>query len=431
MDKKQIKFGTDGIRGKVGEELTPEIAYGLGWALGNISERPILVGRDTRRSGDMLMSAIVAGILATGTDVVNVGIVSTPILIYASYIKKFSYAVMITASHNPSSDNGIKVIGPNGLKIDKKIQEYIEESIYVEHKCVSTCGRVINNRVLIDEYISHILSKTSIKLDGLKVVLDVANGSNYRIAPEVMIKKGIQTFVFNNNPDGININEKCGSNHIEYIIEELKNKSIDFDLGFSYDGDGDRVIAFLSDGTVIDGDRILYFLAIISNQDKLTMTVMSELGIISDLKEIGVDVSLSEVGDSKVIESMIKNGCRFGGEKSGHIIDLEYLPSGDGLYISLLLLGLYQEDKSLFLSLLNSITHTYRFEKNIYCKNCFNIERSKLERIKMNYISEELNLVIRPSGTEPYIRIMIQGFDEKKVIDCSKTIELEIERLVR
>lgn len=431
MDKKQIRFGTDGIRGKVGEELTPEIAYGLGWALGNISEQPVLVGRDTRRSGDMLMSAVVSGILSTGTDVINVGIVATPVLIYGCYSKKASYAVMITASHNPSSDNGIKVIGPNGLKVDKKIQEYLEGHIYGEHHCSSNCGRVINNKTLVDEYISNVSNRTSSSLEGLKVVLDVANGSNYRIAPEVMINKGIQTYVFNNNPDGMNINEKCGSNHIEYIVEKLKSKSIRYDLGFSYDGDGDRVIAFFPDGSILDGDRILYLIACLNDVKKLTMTIMSELGVVSALKDRGVKVSYSDVGDLKVLETMIKNEHRFGGEKSGHIIDLNYLPSGDGLYISLLLLELYKTHRSSMKSLLEAINHTYRIEKNVSCNDCSKVSKSELERVKDKYSDKELNLVIRPSGTEPYIRIMIQGLDEKAVLKCSKAVIEEIERLVR
>lgn len=426
-------FGTDGVRGIANQDLTPELAYKLGRAGASVltegMKKPrIVVAKDTRISGDLLESALIAGLLSVGAQALCVGVVSTPAVAILTRYYGADAGVMISASHNPVEYNGIKFFNKDGYKLSDELEDQIER-IVMDQNALSILprpiGKDIGHKIVIDDagdvYINYLKNIFNIRLDNLKVAVDCANGSNYKIAPQLLKDLGAQVFAINNHPDGTNINLECGSTHIhrlrDYVLE------IGADIGLAFDGDADRLIAVDERGEVIDGDRIMVICAL-SMKEKGTLknntvvaTVMSNMGLDIALKNHGINVVKTKVGDRYVLEEMLKNNYIIGGEQSGHLIFLEHNTTGDGLITALNLLSVMVEKKQP-LSLLADAMKVYpqvivnarvdNDKKHGYAEDIEIIEKIKnLEEM----LNGEGRVLIRPSGTEPLIRVMLEGKD--------------------
>ena len=446
-------FGTDGIRRIANTELTPELVYKVAkagaYVLAKHSEHAptILIGRDTRLSGTLIESAMTAGFLSYGANVKLLGVMPTPAVAYLTKKTKADASVVKSASHNTFEFNGVKYFSNKGMKISDEIEEEIEE--------VMDSGKIeelnaVHNKIgisedateLIDEYIflfRKIFEDDIEKYlrDDFVVGLDVANGATYKVAEEVFKKIGINYKIINNNPDGININDNCGSTHLENLKKFVLDNKLS--LGIAYDGDGDRCLAIDEKGNVIDGDMLL---ALFSkhlkekgklNKDTLVATIMSNLGLNKYTEENNVNLKQTKVGDRYVLEEMLKNGYNLGGEQSGHIIMLDYNPTGDGILTSLMLIQILLENNKPVSELCN-IMHVYpqvlinakvnNNRKNEY-ENDEDIQKM-IEDIKAEFLNDG-RVVIRPSGTEPLIRVMIEGKDIEKITLKAKELANLIE----
>ena len=343
-------FGTDGVRGVANKELTPELAFNLGKAgthvLKKDNERPVVViGKDTRVSGDMLESALTAGILAVGGNVIRAGVIPTPAIAYLAKYYKADAGIVISASHNTFEYNGIKFFNGEGYKLDDDIEEEIEDIIISSidvnsHITGELIGRCLDaSEDAAELYAAHLLETVDFRLDGIKVALDCANGASYRIAPKVYEALGAEVIVTGNEPNGININDGCGSTHPEKLSVLVQKTGAH--VGLAFDGDADRLIVVDEKGNVIDGDRVIAICARMLKEqgrlaeNKATVTVMSNIGFHKAMEESGIDVDVTGVGDRYVLEQMLKSGCVIGGEQSGHIIFREYTTTGDGILSSL------------------------------------------------------------------------------------------------
>ena len=429
-------FGTDGVRGIANKELTCELAFDLGragaYVLTETKQKPkILIGKDTRISCDMLESALCAGLTSVGADVYLAGVVTTPAIAYLVKSQGFDAGVMISASHNPYEFNGIKFFNSQGFKLSDQIEDRIEDIILnkkwdeVPHAQFDAIGRV--NRVDLkknyQEYLKSTLNGANFR--GLKIVIDCANGAAYKIAPEVFKELGAEIVVINNQPDGTNINKNCGSTHLKALQEEVvKNKA---DFGIAYDGDADRTLFVDEESNIVDGDKIMLLLAQnLKQQGKLqrntlVVTVMSNMGLFVAAKELGIELEVTKVGDRYVLEKMLEGGYSIGGEQSGHIILLDYATTGDGILTSLQLTKLIKE-RGKKLSELAKIMKVYpqvlvnakveNGKKDLYLKDPVILETIKKVEEKLNGRGRVL---IRPSGTEPLVRVMIEGEDYEEI----------------
>ena len=449
-------FGTDGIRRIANTELSPELVYKVAkagaYVLSKHSDhRPtILIGRDTRISGTLIESAMTAGFLSYGANVKLLGVTSTPSVAYLTKKLNADASVVISASHNTYEFNGVKYFSNKGMKIPDEIEQEIEE-IMDSDKLEELTAK--NDKIGISEYKEEYLEeyinfienifkddiKSNLKSD-FKVGIDVANGATYMLAERIFKDLGINYEIINNNPDGININENCGSTHLEGLKELVVNHKLD--LGIAYDGDGDRCLAIDEKGNVIDGD---IFLAITSKYLKekellknntIVATVMSNLGLKKYAEINGLELKQTKVGDRYVLEEMLKNGYNLGGEQSGHIIFLDYNPTGDGILSSLMLIKILLEKKSKA-SVLEEIINIYpQVLVNAKVSSDKKYEYDKDEEIKskIEMLEKEFEgngrVLIRPSGTEPLVRVMIEGQDEEyiktKAEDLAKFIEQKL-----
>lgn len=426
-------FGTDGVRGVANKELTPTLAFKIGKAaafvLGNEEKRPVFViGRDTRISGDMLENALTAGILSVGGDVIKLGVIPTPAVAYLVRYYEADAGVVISASHNSFEYNGIKLFNGKGFKLDDGIEADIEAVILGEKEVDS--GSFVGEKLgvcheddasAIKLYTDFLLATIDKKLDGIKVVLDTANGASFETAHLVYEALGAEVVLINNEPDGININNNCGSTH----PEGLQRKVIEFgaDIGFAYDGDADRLIVVDEKGQIIDGDRVLAICGkYLKNNnklpgDKITATVMSNIGLHKHLDAEGIGIDVTKVGDRYVLESMLKTGSALGGEQSGHMIFLEHTTTGDGVLSSLQFMKAYLESGKKPSELRDEIKIYPQALVNAKIKNETKEAALADEEIK-NFIAEieekvsgTGRVLIRPSGTEPLIRVMLEGED--------------------
>lgn len=429
-------FGTDGVRGIANKELTCELAFDLGragaYVLAETKQKPkILIGKDTRISCDMLEAALCAGLTSVGADVYLAGVVTTPAIAHLVKSLGFDAGVMISASHNPYEFNGIKFFNSQGFKLSDQIEEKIEDIILnkkwdeVPHAQFDAIGRV--NRVDLkkdyQEYLKSTLNGASFK--GLKIVIDCANGAAYKIAPEVFEELGAEVVVINNQPDGTNINKECGSTHLRMLQQEVvKNKA---DFGIAYDGDADRTLFVDEEGNIVDGDKIMLLLAQNLKQrgrlknDTLVVTVMSNMGLFVAAKELGIELEVTKVGDRYVLEKMLEGGYSIGGEQSGHIILLDFATTGDGILTSLQLTKLIKESGKK-LSEIAKIMKVYpqvlvnakveNGKKDLYSKDPVILEAIKKVEEKLN---GKGRVLIRPSGTEPLVRVMIEGEDYEEI----------------
>ena len=436
-------FGTDGVRGVANSELTPELAFALGKAgahvLSKSKGRPtILIGTDTRISADMLESALAAGILAVGADVITVVVMPTPAVAYLVRHYKADAGVVISASHNPFEYNGIKFFNGEGFKLDDAVEDEIEDIIIrnIEVNKYIT-GDQLGRHVIADEdaaqkYIDFLVASTPMDLHGIKLVLDCANGASYAIAGKVYEALGADVVVIGDNPNGLNINDGCGSTHPERLCEMVVQEGAF--MGMAYDGDADRLIAVDEKGRIIDGDKVICICAAMLKKegrlkdDLVTATVMSNIGFHKHLESIGCKVEVTGVGDRYVLESMLKTGGVIGGEQSGHIIFLDKTTTGDGILSSLQLLNAVLQSGKPASALSDEITIYPQVLKNAKVKNenknKYQTDQEVQEAIRGVEAQMEGSgrVLIRPSGTEPLVRVMLEGEDMEQITDLAEDL---------
>ncbi|WP_425805191.1 phosphoglucosamine mutase [Desulfitobacterium sp. Sab5] len=425
-------FGTDGVRGVANKGLTPNLAFHLGQAGAYVlsKEHPhprIIIGKDTRISGDMLEAALIAGICSVGADVLRVGVLPTPGIAFLTRTLDVSAGVVISASHNPVQDNGIKFFSSTGYKLPDAIEDEIEGILLSEEKpweapIGGEVGRVIEIHDAERRYMNF-LKNTVGRLDGLKVVLDTANGAASHVGPKLLKELGIEVIPICNQPDGVNINAACGSTHPETLQKAvLEHKA---DLGLANDGDADRLIAVDENGRVVDGDFIMVICALALKakgklaKNALVVTVMSNLGLHIALKNAGIQIFETQVGDRYVMEELLRTGAKLGGEQSGHIIFLEHNTTGDGLLTALQLLSVMKEQGK---SLSALAAQMQRLPQVLINARVQNKEKSmnhpevlkKVEEVK-KILGDSGRILVRPSGTEPLVRVMVEGQDQNQL----------------
>ncbi len=428
-------FGTDGVRGIANTELTSEIAYGLGragaYVLTEGTHKPkILVAKDTRISGDMLEAALVSGILSVGAEAVILGVVPTPAVAHLIREYNADAGIMISASHNPVEYNGIKFFDNKGYKLPDELEDEIQRVIESGFEGVpSPTGHLLGRSHIevgaLNEYIDYALSTVAVDLKGLKVALDCANGACYKAAVKAFRELGAEVYVINDNPDGTNINEKCGSTHPEELQEYVVKKNCD--LGFAFDGDADRCLAVDEKGNLINGDFILMLCAKYLKdlgklkEDTLVVTVMSNLGLDIACKEENIKTIKTKVGDRYVLEEMLKEGYVLGGEQSGHIIFLDYNTTGDGLVTALQVAAIRKKSGKTLSELAGIMEELPQVLVNAKVpndkKNIYLEDEEIVKEIKR--IEETLDgkgrVLIRPSGTEPLVRVMLEGKNQEEI----------------
>lgn len=445
-------FGTDGVRGIANKELTPELAFNLGkagaYVLKKENEKPIVViGKDTRISGDMLENALAAGILAVGGNVIKAGIIPTPAVAYLAKHYNADAGIVISASHNTFEYNGIKFFNGNGYKLDDLLEEKIEDIIissinvnsHITGDKIGKCLEAEENATGL--YVKHLLDTVDYSLRGKKIVLDCANGAAFQIAEKIYRELGAEVIVIGNQPNGVNINDGCGSTHPERMAETVKMSGAD--IGLAFDGDADRLIVADEQGKVIDGDRVIAICARMLKtegrlaQNKVTATVMSNIGFHKAMEESGIEVDVTGVGDRYVLEQMLKTGCVIGGEQSGHIIFREYTTTGDGILSSLQFIkavlssGKKPSELAAEVEIFPQVLVNARIN-NDYKKTYMNDPEiadaiSEIEKT----MDGSGRVLIRPSGTEPLVRVMLEGEDEKELFDMARQLADLIERKLK
>jgi len=426
-------FGTDGVRGVANKELSPELAFRIGRAgahiLGRMSmNNGVVIGRDTRISGDMLEAALVAGICSAGINVLKVGIMPTPAIAYLTRELKAAAGVVISASHNPVADNGIKFFGATGYKLSDEVEAEIEALVMdgcagVPSPTGRKIGRVFAVSDADDRYVAFARRTVDTDLKGLKVVVDCANGAACRVAPRVLNELGAEVIPLYNQPDGVNINDGCGSTNLAALQEAVVSHGAD--LGLAHDGDADRVIAVDAGGRVVDGDQIMVACARrlkeqgLLTKNTIVVTVMSNLGLHLAMREMGIQVLETKVGDRYVLEEMLRTGARLGGEQSGHILFLDYCTTGDGIITALQLLSAVKESGRTLEQLAAQMERLPQLLENVPVKDKNLVMASPvLERAireQERRLGGEGRILVRPSGTEPLVRVMAEGRDMAKL----------------
>ncbi|SFR05256.1 phosphoglucosamine mutase [Desulfoscipio geothermicus] len=422
-------FGTDGVRGIANRDLTPELAYKLGragahvLAAGNAPGR-IVVGRDTRISGDMLEAALSAGICSTGVDVLSVGVIPTPAVAVLTRKLDAAAGVVISASHNPVEDNGIKFFGPSGYKLTDDKEQQIEGLLSGSGGGIATpvgagVGRIYRVLDADDRYAAFLKGTISGDLAGMKIVVDCANGAAYRVAPRVLRELGADVTPIFNTPDGVNINDGCGSTHPEKLQQAVVESGAD--LGLAHDGDADRLIAVDHRGNLVDGDQIMVICARhLKAQNRLpkntvVVTVMSNLGLHLAMREAGIDVLQTKVGDRYVLEELLHTGAVFGGEQSGHILFLDHSPTGDGVLTALQLLAVVKSSGRSLAELAGRMERLPQLLKNVRVADKHRVMTSPVLAQRIAEMEKRLagqgRILVRPSGTESLVRVMAEGRD--------------------
>ena len=445
-------FGPDGVRGVANKELTPELAFNLGkagtYVLKAKNKRPVVViGKDTRISGDMLESALEAGILAVGGNVIKLGVIPTPAVAYLARYYNADAGIVISASHNTFEYNGIKFFNGDGYKLDDILEEKIEDLIISSvdvnsHITGELVGRCLEgSEDAADLYVKHLLETVDFRLDGVKVALDCANGASYEIAPRVYKALGAEVSVMGNNPDGININGGCGSTHPEKLGELVKKTGSD--IGLAFDGDADRLIVVDENGNAIDGDRVIAICARMLKEEgrlaenKVTATVMSNIGFHKAMESSGIEVDVTGVGDRYVLEKMLKTGCVIGGEQSGHIIFKEHTTTGDGVLSSLQFMKALKISGKTPSELAGEIEIFPQVLVNAKINNDYKKtymeDPDVVQAIKEveTILSGNGRVLIRPSGTEPLVRVMLEGNDETQLYELAHKLAGLIEEKFR
>ncbi|MFV0246955.1 MAG: phosphoglucosamine mutase [Mycoplasmatales bacterium] len=418
-------FGTDGIRGRFGSKLTIELSYQIGLSIGTtFKDAKVCIGKDPRESSDLIEDALVKGLVETGVCVETIGVVSTPIVSYAIINNDYDLGIMISASHNPYYDNGIKFFGSDGQKLSEALEHKVEEAI--DAKQYTYCEGCVCEKSFILDY-SNYLIKQSNSLEGLKIAIDCSNGSASNIAPSIFESLNAEVLVIANQPDGKNINDGVGSTHPEALIAFIKENDVDF--GFAYDGDADRVLLFDKEGNELDGDYILYILAqaIELNNDVVISTVMANLGLVNIFESMNIKLIQADVGDKYVMREIKNHQASLGGEQSGHIILPDLLPTGDGILASLILASTITEADSLDSMIKDFLKYPQvLLNKHVENKVLAMQDQNLLSEIKK--VEEELGsngrVLVRTSGTEEIVRVMVEAKTQE---DCDKYASYLIE----
>lgn len=435
-------FGTDGVRGEANVELTPELAFKLGRFGGYVlsqheEETPLVfVGRDTRISGEMLEHALIAGLLSVGIRVYKLGVIATPGVAYLVRTEKASAGVMISASHNPAMDNGIKFFGGDGFKLDDDRELEIEALLdapddTLPRPSAQGLGTVMEYPEGLRKYQEFLVS-TGVQLDGLHVVLDTANGAASTSARQVFADLGAQLTVIGETPDGLNINDGVGSTHPEHLQEKVKE--VGATIGLAFDGDSDRLIAVDENGEIVDGDKIMYIIgSYLSSQgllekNTIVTTVMSNLGFHKALDAKGIHKEITAVGDRYVVEEMRKSGYNLGGEQSGHVVIMDYNTTGDGQLTGVQLTKIMQETGKKLSELAAEVTIYPQKLVNIRVENSMKDKAMEVPAIReiIEKMEAEMagngRILVRPSGTEPLLRVMAEAPTHEEVDYYADTI---------
>ena len=420
-------FGTDGFRGEANVDLTVEHAYQvgrfLGWYYGKDKKEKckVVIGKDTRRSSYMFEYSLVAGLTASGADVYLLHVTTTPSVSYVVRTEDFDCGIMISASHNPYYDNGIKLINSKGEKMDEetilKVEDYIDGKIEVPMAVRDQIGCTVDYSAGRNRYIGYLISLATRSYKNIKVGLDCANGSSWMIAKSVFDALGAKTYVINAEPDGLNINMNAGSTHIEVLQNFVKENQLD--VGFAFDGDADRCIAVDENGQVVDGDLILYVCGQYLkkhgdlNNNTVVTTVMSNLGLYKAFDAAGISYEKTAVGDKYVNENMVKNGHALGGEQSGHIIFSKFATTGDGILTSLKIMEAMIEQKQSLAQLAEPVEIFPQILENVrvYDKAVAQADEDVQKAVKEveAELGDEGRILVRESGTEPLVRVMVEA----------------------
>lgn len=443
-------FGTDGVRGVANILVTPQLAYNLGRAGAHVLTKDfqggvkptIVIGKDTRISGDMLEAALIAGICSVGVDVLRVGVMPTPAIAYLTRALNATAGVVISASHNPVEDNGIKFFAATGYKLPDEVEIQIE--------CLLDCslddlpsptgadvGRVREVPDAADRYVEFAKSTVDVRFDGLKVVVDCANGAAHGVAPRILRELGAEVIAVYNEPDGININKECGSTHPEVVADKVRE--LGADIGLAHDGDADRVIAVDEEGGIVDGDFIMVICSTHLKecqklpQDTVVVTVMSNMGLHLGLKKADIRVLETQVGDRYVLEELLRSGAKFGGEQSGHIIFLDYNTTGDGIVTALQLISVVKKTGQTLSSLAAQMKRLPQVLVNVRVTDKATAMSSQevtaaIEAGKVK-LGDRGRVLVRPSGTEPKVRVMAEGPDEVELQEIVDDIAAVLSRV--
>ena len=435
-------FGTDGFRGEANKVLTYEHAISigrfLGWYYGARQNKKakVVIGKDTRRSSYMFEYALCTGLMASGADAYIMHVTTTPSVAYITRVDDFDCGIMISASHNPYYDNGIKLLNSNGEKMDEetilKVEEYIDGKIEIPIASGHEIGRTVDYVAGRNRYIGYLISMSKFSFKDVRVGLDVANGAAWSIAKGVFDALGAKTYVINAEPDGFNINTDCGSTHIEHLQKFVVENKLN--VGFAYDGDADRCLCVDEKGNVITGDHILYIYGLyMKERDKLlnntvVTTVMSNFGLYKALDKVGIDYEKTKVGDKYVYENMVQNGHRIGGEQSGHIIFTKYATTGDGILTSLKMMEVMLAKGKPMSELAAPVVFYPQVLKNVRVKSKPDAQNDPDVQAQVQKVADELGddgrILVRESGTEPVIRVMVEAGSDTV---CEKYVDSVID----
>ena len=430
-------FGTDGFRGEANVDLNYDhaikIGRFLGWYYGERLGKKckVVIGKDTRRSSYMFEYALCAGLMASGADAYLMHVTTTPSVAYITRVDEFDCGIMISASHNPYYDNGIKLLNGNGEKMDEetilKVEDYIDGliEIPVATKDVGCTVDYVSGR---NRYMGYLISLSKYSFKGVKVGLDVANGAAWTTAKAVFDALGAKTYVINDHPDGYNINTDCGSTHIEHLQKFVVDNQLD--VGFAYDGDADRCLCVDEKGNVVTGDHIMYIYGLYMKErgkllnNKVVTTVMSNFGLYKALDKVGIEYEKTKVGDKYVYENMVANGHRIGGEQSGHIIFTKYATTGDGILTSLKMMEVFLAKKKPMSELAAPVVFYPQVLKNVRVKSKPEAQNDPDVQAAVAKVAEELGtdgrILVRESGTEPVIRVMVEAGTHE---ECERLVD--------
>ena len=435
-------FGTDGFRGEANKDLSfvhaIQIGRFLGWYYGarQGKKAKVLIGKDTRRSSYMFEYALCTGLMASGADAYIMHVTTTPSVAYITRVDDFDCGIMISASHNPYYDNGIKLLNGKGEKMDEetilKVEEYIDGNVEAPVAMREDIGRTVDYVAGRNRYIGYLISMSKYSFKDVKVGLDVANGAAWQIAKGVFDALGAKTYVMNADPDGYNINTDCGSTHIEHLQKFVVDNGLD--VGFAYDGDADRCLCVDEKGNVVTGDHTLYIYGLYMKErgkllnNKVVTTVMSNFGLYKAFDKVGIEYEKTKVGDKYVYENMVKNGHRIGGEQSGHTIFTKYATTGDGILTSLKLMEVMLAKGKPMSELAAPVKFYPQVLKNVRVKSKPDAQNDPDVQAAVQKVADELGdtgrILVRESGTEPVIRVMVEA--ESNEI-CEKYVDQVIE----
>jgi phosphoglucosamine mutase len=421
-------FGTDGVRGVANRDLTPELAFSLGRAaaivLGDQGRPALVVGRDTRPSGSMLLAALAAGTCSAGGEVYRLGIVPTPAIAFATVDQGASAGAVISASHNPPEDNGIKFFSSKGMKLPDEVEDHIERVVREgdgPRPLGADVGHIFDPVEELEAYVEHLVTCAEARLDGMRIVVDCANGAAYRLAPQALKLLGAEVHAINTESDGANINMGCGATHPEVVAEAVREMGAD--AGVAHDGDADRAIFVDAEGRVVDGDQVLAACAVAMKEDgslakdAVVSTVMANLGFRRAMEESGITLLETPVGDRYVLEEMVRSGAILGGEQSGHIIFRDHATTGDGLLTAVRFLSLARRKDATVAELAATMQRFPQVLANVPVAHKDRLEAAEevwdAVRAAEAALGSGGRILVRTSGTEPVVRVMVEAETEQ------------------